>query len=300
MPRVRTRSVLSGMSVTEAMRRQVVRLPRRSAIGAAIRHLLKFKLNALLVTDGAGKPCGVISKTDLISACYAGMPLDGPIADLLAGPPRFCFADDSLESALDEMQAQGIHRLYVRGASQDLVVGTLAYTDVVGLLYRYCRVCIRGASSGGTGGGPDQPSIQKTVRDVMTAAVVSCGAGDRLEQVIEALLAHRLGALLVLDAQGAPVGVISKTDLILCYLHGRPMDAPATAVMSTPVASCGRDAPLVSAIQQMLLEDVQRLFVHDEGAERIVGVLSLSDAARFRSGSCRACTAGRLILVDTP
>ena len=49
--------------------------------------------------------------------------------------------------------------------------------------------------------------------------------------------------------------------------------------------------------QQMLTRDVQRLFVYGGSSDLhdISGVLALSDAARFRSGSCRACTAGRLL-----
>lgn len=65
--------------------------------------------------------------------------------------------------------------------------------------------------------------------------------------------------------------------------------------MGKPVVSCEDGSDLADAIQQMLLNDVQRLFVHSEDPARIVGILSLSDAARFRSGSCRACTSSRLI-----
>jgi hypothetical protein len=45
----------------------------------------------------------------------------------------------------------------------------------------------------------------------------------------------------------------------------------------------------------MLLKDVQRLFVHAQDPAQIIGILSLSDAARFRSGSCRACTPSRFM-----
>ena len=61
------------------------------------------------------------------------------------------------------------------------------------------------------------------------------------------------------------------------------------------VKSCHGEAELSDAIQQMLLRDVQRIFVHGSDPAKINGVLSLSDAARFRSGSCRACTASRLM-----
>ena len=58
------------------------------------------------------------------------------------------------------------------------------------------------------------------------------------------------------------------------------------------------EAGMGDAIQQMLIHDVQRLFVHADASapDHITGVLSLSDSARFRSGSCRACSAGRILM----
>jgi len=48
-----------------------------------------------------------------------------------------------------------------------------------------------------------------------------------------------------------------------------------------------------------ILHYVQRLFAREEddaGSFSITGVLALSDSARFRFGSFRACTAGRLLI----
>jgi CBS domain containing-hemolysin-like protein len=65
--------------------------------------------------------------------------------------------------------------------------------------------------------------------------------------------------------------------------------------MSAPVDSCDQEDWLVDALRQMLARDVQRLFVHDGNPDNIIGVLSLSDAARFRSGTCRACMPSRVM-----
>ena len=62
MATIRERSVLSGMLVNETMRRQVVQLPSDQTLAKAINHLIRFKAGALLVTDGDGKPAGVVSK----------------------------------------------------------------------------------------------------------------------------------------------------------------------------------------------------------------------------------------------
>jgi CBS domain-containing protein len=194
MPRIEKRSVLSGISVKEAMRRQVIQLPQSAAVDYCINRMIKYKINSVLIIDEKEQPAGVVSKTD-----------------------------------------------------------------------------------------------------VMSASVTFYREKDELTQVIEGLTAHHFGAVLIKNESGKAVGVVSKSDLIVAYKHGVAVDARAAAVMSKPVVSCDAQADLAVAIQQMLLRDVQRLFVHTDDPGQIVGILSLSDAARFRSGSCRACAPSRFI-----
>lgn len=293
MPIVEQRSVLTGLLVKEAMRRDVQRAAADLSMAACIRRMVKFKGNALLVdAPGAGTPIGVVSRTDLMGAYYAGLPLETSVADILAGAPRFCYADDGLEDALDLMRQEGIHRLYVRGAGPAEIAGVIAFADIVGLLYRFCRFCTQSRRKAKT---PDRAPARLTVGEVMSPLGVSCSPADRIETVIEALSAHRFGAVLLAGPRGEPLGVVSKTDLMVAYLHGVPTSAPAERVMTSPVAVCSTQALLSEAIQQMLLTDVQRLFVTGAEAPAVVGVLSLSDAARFRSGTCRACVTSRLM-----
>lgn len=69
-------------------------------------------------------------------------------------------------------------------------------------------------------------------------------------------------------------------------------------VLQQPVHSVAAASLLAVAIQGMLMRDIGRLFVHDPQDGPMVGVLSLSDAVRFRSGSCRACVSGRMMTAD--
>jgi signal-transduction protein with cAMP-binding, CBS, and nucleotidyltransferase domain len=64
--------------------------------------------------------------------------------------------------------------------------------------------------------------------------------------------------------------------------------------MSSPVRSFEENGLLEDAIQKMIFTDVHRLFVHQNDPQKILGVLSLSDAARIRSGSCHACVSKRI------
>jgi signal-transduction protein with cAMP-binding, CBS, and nucleotidyltransferase domain len=139
-------------------------------------------------------------------------------------------------------------------------------------------------------------SSRLRVGDVMTTSVRACKTDETLAEVIEELTSHRCGAVLIRNPADHAAGVISKTDLVIAYKHGEKTGTPAKVIMRHPVLSCEANDFLSVALQQMLLKDVQRLFVYKDAPARIVGVLSLSDSARFRSGSCRACTSGRLIV----
>ena len=294
MPVVKKRSVFSGITVREAMRRQVVSLPQSTAIGDCIRHMIKYKVNAVLVTTPGGQSAGVVSKTDIMGAYYAAIEIDSPLQAIMAGPAQFCYPDDGLESALELMHTNGVHRLYVLGSDSGMVTGVLAYPDIIGLLYRYCRACDRSYRRARP--SPEAPARETLkVADVMTPEVVTQRASVSIAQVIEALAAHRFGAVLITDPLGVPIGVASKTDLIVAYRHGKPVDLRISDILHPAVYTSAASSKLSSAIQLMLLKDIQRIFVHGDDSKRIIGVLSLSDAVRFRSGSCRACISGRLM-----
>jgi len=286
------KNTLSGLTVSQAMRRQMIRLDQATPIANSINTLIKYKINALLTTDQDGEPVGVLSKTDVMGAYYAGLPIDSPLADIMSRPPLFCRPEDPLEEALGLMRTHGIYRLFARDA-RNQVVGVLAYPDIVGLLYQYCRDCdfsqARQKRNSGTA------AIRRfAVGEIMTRDVKAVAAEDSLLQVMETLSAYRFGAILVRDRAGAPCGVISKTDLALAYKRGVDAGVAAGSIMSSPVQTCGADDLLEDAIRKMIFSDVHRLFVHQTRPQNVVGVFSLSDAARIRSGSCQACTSSRI------
>jgi len=291
-----SKNTLSGLMVSQAMRRQVIQLTKETTISNSINALIKYKINALLTTDREGRPIGVLSKTDVMGAYYAGIPIDTPVEDIMSSPPLFCHEEEALEDALQQMRSRGIYRLYVMDPKDERVVGALAYPDIVGLLYRYCHDCE--LSHFRQRRKQVKPDTVKRffLRDIMTEGVQAVHHNDSLSKVMEDLSAYRFGAILVTDKEQIPCGVISKTDLTLAYKHHIDPQTPAETIMSSPVESCGADELLEDAIKKMIYSDVQRLFVHQSHPEEIVGVFSLSDAARIRSGSCHACISSRITI----
>ena len=292
------KSILSHVTVKEAMRRKVVSLPATAGIADAIRSLVKNKVNAMLVTGDDELPVGVVSKTDIMGAYYAGLPAESPLEHIMVSPPLFCDAQDSLETALGSMRSNRIYRLYILDEDGRKAAGALAYPDIVGLLYQYCRACDQSLSNRKKQGLHSDHPTSARVSDVMTNSVTWHYAHETLTQIMESLSANRFGALLIKDDGGEPLGVISKSDLILAYRHGIPPENEAKTVVSDRVIACDETTFLEDAVQQMILSELHRLFVYRDNPMNIVGVFSLSDAARFRSGSCHACVSSRIRVED--
>jgi CBS domain-containing protein len=286
--------VLKGLTVQDAMRRQVIHLPATALLSQAIRTMIKYKVNAILVTGQRQEPLGVVSKTDLMTAYYGGLPLETPVADIMVGPPQFCQPQDSLDDALDQMREYHIHRLYVRSEATETAFGILAFPDIVGMLYRYCHRCDRSLLQRREQEDSLEWRDQFYVREVMTASVVFFSENDSLWEVMGGLAAYRFGAVPIVDADACPQGVVSKSDLVLAYLHGLSPETAARTIMSAPVLACDQDELLLTVIRQMIFSDLHRMVVYKAKPQSLVGVLSLSDAARFRSGSCRACLVSRI------
>ena len=195
------------------------------------------------------------------------------------------------------MKANKIYRLYALEPDSNIIDGVLAYPDIVGLLYHYCSNCNQGIFNKSDEMVQDKVKRYK-VHEIMTKQVESCKEDTLLDSVVEILWGSRFGAILVSDDENYPKGVISKTDVTLCYRHGDDMSVTAEMIMSSPVALCYENDPVEKAIKSMILKDLHRIFVVPGKNQAVSGVISLTDAARLRSGSCHACISSRIRVDD--
>ena len=286
-------TVLSSVTVGEAMRRQVVRAEPEESIASCIARMVKYKTGAVLVEDGRDTSLGVISKTDVVAMYYAGLEVDNRVGEMAVNEPVCCHPGDRLETALATMLERGIRRVYVREDEETGITGVVGYADIVGAMYRFCVRCRRNLYNSGklrpeTGGW-------LKVEDVMHRGVTGCSASKPLLAALETLLEGGMGAVAVFDNSGRrPEGVLSMTDAILAYRHGMDPQTAVDGIMTAPVLTCERKDYLTSSLRTMILADVQRIFVTTADHRGLEGVISLTDAARSRSGACKACNAARL------
>jgi CBS domain-containing protein len=112
-----------------------------------------------------------------------------------------------------------------------------------------------------------------TVADVMTRCPVSVRPDTPFRAVAALLTGRRISAVPVVDDRGAPVGVVSESDLI--NARGLPT---AGELMSSPVVTVGANEAVTTATRRLTRAGVRRLFVVVDG--RLAGVVARSDLLR--------------------
>jgi CBS domain-containing protein len=86
-----------------------------------------------------------------------------------------------------------------------------------------------------------------------------------------------IGSMIVVDAAGAPVGIVTDRDLrARVVAEGRDASAtPASAIMSAPLVTLGPAAFAFEAVLEMTRHRIRHVVVTDEG--RLIGVVSSRD-----------------------
>jgi CBS domain-containing protein len=149
----------------------------------------------------------------------------------------------------------------------------------------------------------------ETAADLMTPNPVSVRADASLREAVALLIDKGYSAAPVIDEAGRPVGVLSRTDVLIhdreCVEHPLPLAAYYTAelptddeqtrgeefpvervaptrvrdVMTPTVFAVGPEASPARVVREMLCLRVHRLFVVD-GDGVLVGVISALDVLR--------------------
>jgi CBS domain-containing protein len=125
-------------------------------------------------------------------------------------------------------------------------------------------------------------AAQILVADVMTIDPVVISIDATLEEAAALIRSYTVGGLPVVDAAGAVVGVISKTDLLgVSDVVGRRVRAASSGLrvgelMTAPAVTVPMATEMPEAARLMVREHVHRLVVLDDRGKP-VGVLSAMD-----------------------
>ena len=122
-----------------------------------------------------------------------------------------------------------------------------------------------------------------TAAEIMTPGPVSLHSSATVTEATTFLTEKAFGAAVVIDEAGHPIGVVTKTDVLVHARQRRPGlepdDTPVTEFMTPAVFAVRPDTPARSVVEQLLALNVHHLFVNDP-AGVIIGVISPVDVLR--------------------
>jgi CBS-domain-containing membrane protein len=123
----------------------------------------------------------------------------------------------------------------------------------------------------------------ETAAELMNPGPVSLAAAATVAEATVFLTERAFGAAVVIDEAGHPIGVVTKTDVLVHARQHRgglePDDTPVTEFMTPAVFSVRPETPARSVVEQLLALNVHHLFVADT-AGVIVGVISPVDVLK--------------------
>lgn len=124
--------------------------------------------------------------------------------------------------------------------------------------------------------------MQKTIGRVLSAkaggeALHTVGAGDTVRDAVEALMEHRVGAVLVENEEGLIEGIFTERDLLRRVVHARrdPDTTPISMAMTREVRFVSPGTTVEAALALMHVNRFRHLLVMD--GPRVCGLVSIGD-----------------------
>jgi CBS domain-containing protein len=113
-------------------------------------------------------------------------------------------------------------------------------------------------------------------------AVVSVAAEATLAEAAKLLARHRIGAVLILDSHGAPLGILSERDIVsvLAQLGAAALARIVGSCMTSPVMTCEESDTIEDLMERMTHGRFRHLPVVQRG--RVVGLVSIGDVVKTR------------------
>ena len=249
--------------VSDLMSSPVVSCHAEAGLGEVAALLAARRIHGILVLDEAGRMAGVVADTDLLAGEWLATDEESLEAmrsmtagELMTVPPVTIDAGAAIADAAARLRDERLSRLIV--TQGELPVGVLATSDLV-----------RHLGHGHLGRG--------IVAEVMSHGLVACRADATVRQVARVMTERHVRAVVVVAANGSPLGVVTGTDLL--DLVGEDAGGITVAELMHAPITIGPGATLREAADLMLEHEIHRLVVVDPAAPDAVplGVVATTD-----------------------
>jgi CBS domain-containing protein len=116
------------------------------------------------------------------------------------------------------------------------------------------------------------------------STVVAVPMAEPVANVATLLADSHIGAVLVRNALGEPVGILSERDIVegLAHRGTRVLEATAGSLMTTDMVTCSPDDHIDELMQVVTNRRVRHLPVLEDG--HLAGIISIGDLVKARIG----------------
>ncbi len=114
------------------------------------------------------------------------------------------------------------------------------------------------------------------------SAVVTALETDTLQRIARLIAEYRIGAVVVVDAEEHPVGIVSERDIVnaLAAFGAAVLEMAAARVMSRGLLTCGLDHTADELLATMTASRVRHLPVIEGG--KLLGIVSIGDVVKLK------------------
>ena len=129
-------------------------------------------------------------------------------------------------------------------------------------------------------------AINEPVREIMSRDVICLSEKSSIYDVVDVMLANRIGALPIVDGDENLVGIVTERDIALS-LAGEIDDRTAQDYMSTKVFTTTPGTPIESACKIMVRNGLRRIPIVggeadiSKAAKKLLGIVTSTDLIRF-------------------
>lgn len=221
-----------------------------ASLGQVAVMLTQHHVHALLVSDRKSRIVGIITDYDLLAGEWLAVDAESlaamqrlTAADLMTYPIDTVDEATSLKDAAHLLNSKDINRLVV--TSNDTPIGIISLSDFV------------------AGLASEERPKRETVADVMSDAILVCRNKTPLLSAARTMTQAGWRSVLVVDAKGKVLGVVSGKDLMPFVENGMDPKLVVQDVMH-PALTIDINASLREAADMMIQNHYHRLVVVDK------------------------------------
>src|SRR5918993_4253727 len=120
------------------------------------------------------------------------------------------------------------------------------------------------------------------VEDYMSTTTVTMSFKNSVLDIAKKMLAENISSVAITDDDGEIIGILTERDMMKVIANELPPSGiSAMNLMSFPIVTVKRKAPIEEASKIMATKKLRHLIVEDTFGKDVVGIITSTDLARY-------------------